>query len=604
MSIASYLQSRRKTTDIINTFGGINENIGAGNSEFLDMHNIATTSFPALSARPPRGEVKGTYPGIQAFLIKNGKPFYIADGEAYYGVDPIIDVNDTYPKQVVGMGAYIIIWPDKLMYNTADGTIEHLEAVYKQSNTITMEPLSYDSVYTKINATDIGRNFSTYDNVTIWGCSIADFNATKIISEADTDWIVVTGALDEFDDVVSGVQKLSVSAFDSDTKTITIAETLTTAQKSELKGKTVFIGSTKFKVATVPTSTTFTLSEVGTIKPKKGQKIQSICKTQESGMTFTRDCPDLDFLVEKDNRLWGCSSENHEIYSCKLGDPKNWYNYEGLSDDAYAATIASDGDFTGIGRYSSYLMFFKESRAHILRGDKPANYSIYEKEMPGVGVGCDRSIENIGDVMYYIGNDGVYAFSGGQPEKISANLTGTISQAVCNQHEGKLYVSCRYNGVQGILVYDPKHGIWEKEDSDIFKFAQNVDGQLHYIDKDDQWTTITGFRDENIDWMVESAVLTESSIDMKYISRLRLNIMLDVGSYVEVYTQFDGGEWIRKGHIISTARKTYNLPITPKRCSTWRYKLVGRGAFKLLAISRDVEGGSSYSGNIQVQYRH
>lgn len=604
MSIAAYLQSRRKTTDIISTFGGINENIGAGYGEFTDMQNIATVNYPALASRPTRGEIKATYPGIKAFLIKNDQPFYIMDGKAYYGTTLVTTVNSSYPKHVVGMGAYVVVWPDRFMYNTADGTLTQLETSYTQTGSITLEPLSYGSAYTKINASGIGSKFSAYDNVTITGCAIADYNATKVISDADTNWIVVTGALASFDDVVSGIQKLSVSAYNSDTKTVTISETLTSAQQTSLAGKTVYIGSTKFTIASAPTTTTFTLTDVGTIKPKKGQKVQAICKTQASGMAFARKCPDLDFIIERDNRLWGCSSANHEIYSCKLGDPKNWYNYEGLSDDAYAATIGSDGEFTGIGKYSSYLIFFKEQKAHILRGDKPSNYSISEKEMAGVKAGCDGSIENIGDVLYYVGNDGVYAFSGGQPEKISANLNGTISQAVSGRYEGKLYMSCLYNGAQAILTYDPRYGIWDKEDSDTFRFAQNVGGQLNYIDGSDRWTTISGQRDEIIDWMVESAIMTEASIDMKYISRLRLNIMLDVGSYVEVYAQFDGGEWVRKGHIISTARKTYNLPITPKRCSTWRYKLVGRGAFKLLAISRDVEGGSSYSGNIQVQYRH
>lgn len=604
MSIAAYLPTRNKTTDVISTFGGINENLEAGTGEFVDMKNMSTRDYPAMATRRARGEIKATYPGIQAFLMKNGKPFYIMDGMAYYDGNEVISVSDEVPKMVVGMGAYIIVWPDKLMYNTADGTVTSLEASYKQTATITMEPLSYGSAYTKINATNIGKSFSAYDNVTIAGCSIADYNATKIISDAGTDYIVVTGALDTFDDVVTGLNTMTVASYISASKIVVLNEVMTDAQMAELVGKKVYIGSTKFTVKSVGTAKSFIISETTTINPKKGQKVQATCKTQTSGMTFTRKCPDLDFLTERDNRLWGCSSANHEIYSSKLGDPKNWYNYEGLADDAYAATIASDGNFTGIGKYSSYLIFFKEDKAHILRGDKPSNYSISEKEMPGVKAGCDGSLENIGDTLYYVGSSGAYAFAGGQPQKVSENLTGSISDAVCSQYEDKLYMSCKYNGEQALFVYDSRYGIWDREDDTEFKFAQYVNGTLHYINASDNHTTIAGDRDETIDWYIESADMTESSIDMKYISKIRLNVSMEVGSYVEVFAQFDGGEWVRKGHIMSTVHKTYNIPITPKRCSKWRFKLTGRGQVKLLAIARDVEGGSIYNGNIQVQYRH
>jgi hypothetical protein len=604
MSIAAYLPTRNKTTSVISTFGGINENIEAGTGEFADMKNMSTRDYPALSTRRARGEIIATYPGIKAFLIKNGKTFYIKDGKAYYGDAEVADVSDTEPKLVVGMGAYIVEFPDKFMYNTADGTLTQLEASYDQAAAITLEPLSYGSAYTKINATGIGNSFSTYDNVTIEGCALEDYNATKIISDAGTDYIVVTGALDEFDDVATGAECLTVLSYNSDTKAVTVSETMTETQQAELAGKTVFIGSTKFTIAKVPSARILSLESVDSIKPKKNQKIQAICKTIPSGMTFKRKCPDIDFLVERDNRLWGCSSANHEIYSSKLGDPKNWYNYEGLSDDAYAATIASDGEFTGIGKYSSYLIFFKEDKAHILRGDKPSNYSISEKAMPGVKAGCDGSIENIADALYYVGSDGVYAFTGGQPQKISENLTGSIADAVSSQYENKLYMSCKYAGVQSLLVYDPRYGIWDKEDDTVFKFAQLSSGTLHYIDISDNHLTIAGDTDEVIEWMAESADMSESSIDMKYISKIRLNVMMEVGSYIEVYAQFDSGDWARKGYIMSTSHKTYNIPITPKRCSKWRFRLTGRGQFKLLAISRDVEGGSGNNGNIQVQYRH
>lgn len=60
-----------------------------------------------------------------------------------------------------------------------------------------------------------------------------------------------------------------------------------------------------------------------------------------------RRIPDMEFLTECDNRVWGCSSKENVIYSCKLGDPTNWYSYRGIAADSYAVTVGTDGAFTG-----------------------------------------------------------------------------------------------------------------------------------------------------------------------------------------------------------------------------------------------------------------
>lgn len=52
--------------------------------------------------------------------------------------------------------------------------------------------------------------------------------------------------------------------------------------------------------------------------------------------------PDLDYVTESNNRLWGCSYNRtdgtltNEIMACALGDFRNWYRYEGTSMDSYA----------------------------------------------------------------------------------------------------------------------------------------------------------------------------------------------------------------------------------------------------------------------------
>ncbi len=504
-------------------FKGLNQNIIITDGEFAKLKNVSDRHFPVISSRPNRGALDKKFNAPKGIFYKNGL-FYIDETKAFYKDEEKFTVSDS-DKIIVGMGAYICIFPDKVMFNTNDGTLSQMEATYTQDKAITFAPLSEGSAFTKITATGINEKFSKNDNIKISGCTNTKYNATKIINDIGTDYIVVTGALTE--------------SF-----------------------------------------------------------------TQDSGLKFERLVPDMDFVAERDNRLWGCSSANHEVYCCKIGDPKNWYNYEAEADNAWAATVGSDGDFTGCTKYSTYMMFFKENTVHILRGDKPANFALAEKELPGVRKGCSKSIQIIDDTLYYVGRNGVYAFDGAIPQLISTNIIQSITDAVACQHDSKLYISCKLDGTQTLLVYDHRYGIWDVEDDTTFKYAAFSEGTLHYVDADNNLTSIYGNRDEHIDWYIESGDILENSLDQKYVSKLKINISLNVGSEVKVFMKVDDEPmWHRKGYIRSTANKTYTIPIIPQRCSKYRYRLEGTGEFKLIGISRDIETGSEINGSIQRSFR-
>lgn len=514
--------ARSKHSSVVSTFYGLNQNLQIQEGEWSEMKNISDHHYPAIASRPNRGGVELQMDDPKGILYKNGL-FYIDGTKAYYKGTEKFTVSDT-PKSIVGMGAYVCVFPDGIMYNTAKDTTEHMTASFIPSGTVTFAPLSTKSAFTKITAAGIHNTFKKGDNVEISGCTNAAYNGTKIITDGGTDFIVVTGAL-----------------------------------------------TTQF--------------------------------TQSSGLKFERKIPSMDMVAERDNRLWGVSSENHEVYCCKIGDPKNWYSYETGADMAWAATVGSDGDFTALTKFSTYMLFFKENAMHILRGDKPANFSLSEKELPGVRVGCSRSVQTINEVLYYVGRNGVYAFDGSIPHKISNNITADIKDAVSSTYQNKLYISCLLNDVRTLLVYDPQTNVWDVENDETFKFAAYSDGTLHFVDKDNQLCTIYGDRDERIEWFLESGDIQEGMIDQKYISKLRANVWLSKGSEMFVLMKFDDEPmWHKKGHISSKQNKTYTLPIRPQRCGKYRIRFEGQGQFKLLAIGKDVEQGSEFNGSIQQRY--
>ena len=55
---------------------------------------------------------------------------------------------------------------------------------------------------------------------------------------------------------------------------------------------------------------------------------------QTAPIKVERKLPEMDFIIESGNRIWGCNSEKNEIYASKLGDPKNFDSFLGISTDS------------------------------------------------------------------------------------------------------------------------------------------------------------------------------------------------------------------------------------------------------------------------------
>ena len=105
---------------MIDVFRGYNHNLRISEGELFDMKNLTSDCYPVLSPRAKRG-VYAT-PGSPTGLIAKDSLCYV-DGTDFvingYHVD--MGLSDE-PKQLISMGAYVIIMPDKKYINTLDYT--------------------------------------------------------------------------------------------------------------------------------------------------------------------------------------------------------------------------------------------------------------------------------------------------------------------------------------------------------------------------------------------------------------------------------------------------------------------------------------------------
>ena len=358
-----------------------------------------------------------------------------------------------------------------------------------------------------------------------------------------------------------------------------------------------------------------TLDFESAVSAKQGDKACPSLETQYTQnctqladrIYFLRRMPVMDFVTESQNRLWGCrygSDINgefvNEIYCSKLGDPKNWEVYEGISTDSYRASVGSEGEWTGAVNYRGYPVFFKEHHIHTVLGSYPP-YQINDNAARGIQKGCSDSLAMVNEVLYYKAIHGICAYSGGLPADISSVL-GNIQykDAIACAFKDKYYICMKDSSDSPVLfVYDTVRGLWHKEDDFYAVQFAVADDDVYFI-KDSGGEYLSGsllgsggVDTDPVEWYAETGLYGLSTIDSKYISRINLRLMLPVGAYMFVSIMYDSsGDWEQVGHIIGQSLMPFTLPIKPRRCDHFRMRLEGVGEMKLYSISKTIEQGN------------
>lgn len=585
------LQDVTRYREMTTTFGGYNRQLSCQDGQFSDMKNMTSLYFPILSPRQKRGIVKNLN-NPQGILDKEDV-VWIDDGKLYVNGEEKtlsgVTLTATGTKTLAKMGAYVIIMPDKVWYNAETyecGYMEHKNTIGNGTKiTFTLceangtAVTSHDAAYYETTTPVDGDYMLT---------SVKGKPSLKVYSATTKTWITVATTYTQISAKGIGVGlekedgvKLTIDKIDGLSNIFVNEE-----ENGQISTNTV-----------IADRTDDTITIVGIL----GKKIEATDKQ----MAIERKVPDMAFITECNNRLWGCSKDGHELYCCKLGDVKNWNTFAGISTDSWAATVGSDGKFTGAITYLGYPMFFKEDSLIKIAVSSVGGHQVKETMCRGVQKGSERSLAILNETLYYKSTMGVCAYNGSLPASISDDL-GEVRyyDAVAGTIDNRYYISMRdEKGVPTMFVFDTKNGLWCKEDNtDVLYFCKHGD-DLYYIDMaDKKMKSVRGTllydaaekaTEGNFDWYVESGTVGYSSPDNKYVANINLRITLEFGTNVDFYLQYDSGdEWEHKFNMSGTGTRTFSVPIIPKRCDHFKYKLTGKGGCKIHSITKTMEQGS------------
>lgn len=596
-----------------NTFAGYNHNLKIADGEFFDEQNMCSDDYPVLSSRKPRGLVR-VLDTCQGIIAKDDL-YYVNNNRLYKNgtATPVRNLS-AGEKQLVSMGAYICIFPDKRYYNTVDPTdYGWMDSEFTSSGNVYIQPCLADgSSFTQtVSATEPSNPF----NGQLWLDTSITPNELKRFSEAQSAWIdevpytkikfmtrnIIPTDFSAGDGIILGVSD-----------PVLASKLLLEFDSSENRYKQFFTvqalggGTNEDDWLVIPCPLNETINTTVQIK-------------------VSRPVPDMDFVVEIKNRLWGCfyGTRNgrtvNEIYACALGDFKNWNLYEGLSTDSYTASVGSDGPWTGAAVFMGYPLFFKENRVHQVSVNAKGAHRIDDTLMRGVQSGSSRSLAICKEDLLYKSSEEVCIYQSVFPKGISRDFgEEKYSSAVAGSFMNKYYLSAlNSEGEPVLFVYDKDTNIWHKEDGlRIRQFAAgSAQGTEHraqlyaLCDYDEELggypvydlTGNEGTLEETVTWSFESGDMYLDEPDNKYVKRYDIRLKAEEPESLRLEIQYDSaGEWTEYGLAGGSAQctghssqlRTYTIPVLPLRCDHLRYRISGTGDVKIYSVARVEETGS------------
>lgn len=165
------------------------------------------------------------------------------------------------------------------------------------------------------------------------------------------------------------------------------------------------------------------------------------------------------------------------------------------ANDAGNITITNaKGPGTAVVTYGGTVVVWTAHSMHELHGTGPFNYNLVDIE-GGVGCMSQSSVAICNGVLYWLGYDGIYAYSGGIPRRVSDKVktyidgipvayVSKVAAGVLGQH---LYMSIPYGSsatANNLLLHlDTRYGTWFVETA-TFVSLVTIANSIYGVDKD------------------------------------------------------------------------------------------------------------------------
>lgn len=617
-----YLKVPARECSFQQVFGGLDRRTRIDETQMSDMLNLTSDNYPVLSTRPRRGTwcraTGGTQDAMQglfafgsdvldAVSVNGGIVFCTRDGIYASGNRLPGILPDRMRRRISPFGKNFFIIPDGAFISESGGS--YTFAYAGVSNTVSGEVSIYMSDENSVERVP-GTVSVNPPAAPLNGDSWLDTSVSparyRVYSSASEEWETSESCY-----VTLSGSQIGISLRKGDTVTVSGCSV------SSLNGSKTLVNASAGNV-------TFC-------------GVSAAASQQNGFICVTRRMPVLDFIVEHNNRLWGCRyGENdegefvNEIYASKLGDALSWFACDGISTDSYCASVGCPGEFTGVGKTDGSIVFFKEDYIIKVRGSEPSDFQVLTLCAKGIQSGSDRSCVSVNGVLFYKSCEGITAYDGVSPVCVSEALgTDIRSNVRAGYSSGKYYAAMTdEDGNSSLYVYDTLLGLWHREDNEsgaelfvchgncLYMFCNTAEmdagpgsdslysvkvcnigspGKYSNIFKEGDLneSDYVYLPEKDVAWYAESGETGLSSPDDRILRALKIRIKLGERARIRLAVMLNSdGEWRELYESPAKMKGSFTVTAPFPVCDTYRLRLSGEGECKVYSITKLTEAVS------------
>lgn len=562
----------KRKSEGVNRFSGLDQRPKPYSSAFASMKNMTCERLPVMAARKPRMRVRTLrHPGG---IFAHGKLCWVENKGFYFDGVRKGDVLEG-EKQFVRMGAYVLIWPDCAYYNTMTDEFGSLNRHNETAGMVTGALCNLNGgEYEYTTGETAPQN---PQNGQYWMDTSQTPNVLKM-------WYATGGMWTSVPTVYTKISNQGIGKGLKPGDAVTLSGFI---EATELNGM-------------------YTLTDCADNYIVVVALIQKAFEQRQT-VVIDRKAPEMDYVTEAGNRVWGCSNARHELYACALGDPTNWTKYQGAASDSYAVTVGTAGDFTGAATHMNYPVFFKEDVVHQVMGNAPSNFALTTNTCRGVAKGSAKSLVHVNEYLLYHAPLDVCIMGNSTLPSTVSELLGkkTYANAIAGASGSRYMMSAENErGQRELLVYDTQNNSWCREDdAEVMQFA-NADGVLYMLYRNGEIWAVDGEAPENlkdetaaaeklVEWELVTGPLGMDEAYSKWISGIQIHVACELGSAIRMDVAYnEETEWREVFRLDPVKTRSLTIPLIPRRCRTMRLRLRGVGAFELYLITKTIEQGS------------
>lgn len=590
-------------------FGGLHHSVQCGEGQVYDMDNMSCEDLPYIKARGKRSVAKritqqktGMSQHFSGTYIHNGDVVYAYGSMLWYNDLPLAWNLEPEQHEFIKFGDRVILLPEQRVINMK----YHISGIVETEGALPTDDMDGMAYAVPYKAASITLYYNIYVKQGGSWISNGRFDLPMDAEIKAAPGGIGFGSGELFGEYAYGSQLYIMLSKDYITDVIGIkvgdAVTIKGCSVPENNKTAVVREISGDDAQCYLRFTAYTFSEGYGETPTEGDAIW----WQDTEASVGRYAPKMEGVFEQGNRLWGYRGK--EIWASAMGDPTNWYVFDGTAADSWYMMADAKGDIRGGFDAGSYPAFLTNDSIIIIYGTMPSAYQMVERIVPGLKSGEQRSIISAAGMRFWISDDGPVAYNG-EIYQVMTDIFGDwphlhiISGATAGQRG--YWLAQLDEDVADLLVYDGRTGQWTKEIVPEKVKSILYDNGIAYAE-----VRHTGAEEEMIELLklypysdqgtetvatyLEFGDMISGSPNVKAINRLQLRIGMEANAEVTIKIRYDDEVTEIIKTISTGAKRKANIivPVRPRRCDHYRLIFEGTGQWMLWSMAKEYYIGS------------